>query len=325
MISLSKSLRRFSVFLLLYGCVERFYLGENEGIIIEGKRGVWVLTTLSPELWYIEDSARRIAFVDLWANALLKVGDTIFIVNSGTNTVFRFITSTSRVETLSVGMGRNPYSLAYSSLNNTLFVSNFLTNTISAFKGRVLISEFRTCGNPEGMYTVGSRLFVSCTNYYSDMRGEIWIHDVFTFDTIKTLRMGINSQSVILDEDGDIYVLSTGDYSGRESYLFRISERYERIDSFFIGGYLGRMCISKKGYIFLVGWYGGVYRFNWVTERGEGFIISDVSASSCAVKGDTLIITDFDNDRVIYSDFSGKFLKQFYVGDGPIDVYAGEF
>ncbi len=313
---------RFGVFLLLYGCVERFYLGEEGVVIIEGRGGVWVLTTLSPELWYIEDSAKRVIFADLWANALLKVGDTVFIVNSGTNTVFRFITTTSKVETLRVGEGRNPYSLAYSHLNNVLFVSNFLTSTISAFRGKEPILEFRTCGNPEGLYVVGRRLFVSCTNYYSDMRGEVWIHDVFTFDTIKTLRVGINSQSVILDEDGDIYVLSTGDYSGRESYLFRISEG---IDSFFIGGYLGRMCISKRGYIFLVGWYGGVYRFNWVTERGEGFIISDISASSCAVKGDTLIITDFNNDRVIYSDFSGKLLKQFYVGDGPIDVYAGEF
>ena len=316
-----RSLRNLSVFFLLYGCVERFYVGEGSNAIVEGKGGVWVLTTLSPELWYLNDSARRVIFADLWANKILKVGDTVFIVNSGTNTVFRYITKTGEVETLRVGDGRNPYSLAYSYINNTLFVSNFLTSTISAFRGKSLISEFRTCGNPEGLYVSGSKLFVACTNYYSDMRGELWIHNVFNFDTIRTFRTGINSQSVILDGDGEIYVLSTGDYSGRETYLYRISEG---IDSFFVGGYLGGMCISKGGYLFLVGWYGGVYKFNWAVERGEGFIISDISASSCAVKGDTLVITDFDNDRVLYTDFSGRIIKQFYVGDGPIDVYAGE-
>jgi|GEM_PF-1154258 len=317
-----KSLRKLSIFLFLYGCVERFYVGEEGGVTPGKGGGTWVLTTLSPELWYIDDSARRVIFADLWANSILKVGDTIFIANSGTNTVFKYIIPNSEIETLRVGDGRNPYSLAYSHLNNTLFVSNFLTSTISAFKGKNLISEFETCGNPEGLYVAGRKLFVSCTNYYFDMRGELWIHDVFTFDTIKTFRTGINAQSVILDGDGDIYVLSTGDYSGRETYLYRITEN---IDSFFIGGYLGKMCISKSGYLFLVGWYGGVYRFDWAEERGDGFIISDISASSCSVKGDTLIISDFDNDRILYTDFSGRRIKIFYVGDGPIDVYAEEF
>ncbi|MEO0139641.1 MAG: hypothetical protein ABIL16_08020 [candidate division WOR-3 bacterium] len=316
-----KNLKRFSLLsLLLLGCVERFRVEEGKGVVIEGGKGVWVLTTLSPEVWYIKDSAQRVIFASLWANDMLKVGDTLFIVNSGTNYVYRFITTTGEVETLRVGYGRNPYALAYSKISNTLFVSNFLTGTITAFRGNVLLGEFPTCGNPEGMNTVGGKLYVACTNYYSDRRGEVWVHSVFNFDTIRTYETGINSQMVISDGEGDVYVISTGDYSSVQTSLFRISQN--GVDSFYIGGYLGNACISDKGYLFLVGWYGGVYRFNWVEERGEGFIITDISASSCDVKGDTLVVSDFNNDRVVYYDFSGKIIKYFYVGDGPIDVEA---
>jgi len=315
-----KNLRILSFVFLLFSCVERINVENPSVIRISEGKGVWVLTTLSPEVWYIKDSSQRVMFASLWANDILKVGDTLFIVNSGTNDIYRYILSDGRMDTLRVGAGRNPYNIGYSSITNEVFVSNLLTSTISVFKGTQLIEEIPTCGNPQGIMTLGKKLFVACTNYTSDYHGVVYIYDILTRRLMDSIRVGTNTQSVISDPEGDVYILSTGNYSGIETSIFRV--RNSEIDSFYVGGYLGNMCLSERGFLFIVGWYGGVYKFNWVEEKGEGFIKTDISASSCAVKGDTLVVSDFDNDRILYLNFNGSVLKEFYVGDGPIDVEA---
>ncbi len=315
-----KRVKLILVVLPLVSCIEKFEVEGQGGGIIEGGKGVWVLTTLSPEVWYIKDSAQRIFYADLWANDILKVYDTLFVVNSGSNTIFKFSLGNKYADTIDVGEGRNPYNIAYSWVKGEIFISNFLTGTISVFKGKNLVREFKTCANPEGIITTGKHLYVACTNFSSDYHGEVRIYDIFSFEPTDTLIFGVNTQTLINDPEGDIYVLSTGNYSDVESWLFRVHGG--DVDSFYIGGYMGNMCISEKGYIFITGWYGGVYKFDWVREKGEGTIIKNISASSCAVKGDTLIVADFDNNRILFSDFRGNIIKTFYVGDGPIDIYA---
>ncbi len=313
-----KNLRTLSFILLLFSCVERINVENPKIIRISEGGGVWVLTTLSPEVWYIRDSSERVLFASLWANDLLKVGDTLFIVNSGTNDVYKYVLSDGRMDTLKVGDGRNPYNISYSSITEEVFITNLLTSTVSIFKGTRLTDEISVCGNPEGILILGKKLFVACTNYTSDYHGVVYVYDILTRGLMDSIRVGTNTQSIISDPEGDVYILSTGNYTDIETSIFRI--RDSEIDSFYVGGYLGSMCISERGYLFIVGWYGGVYKFNWVEEKGEGFIKTDISASSCDVKGDTLVVSDFDNDRTLYLDFSGSILKEFYVGDGPIDV-----
>ncbi len=306
--------------ILFLSCVERFEVVESSPPAIpEGEGGVWVLTTLSPELWYVGDSARRVLFAGMWANDLTLYGDTLLITNSGDNNVLLYVLSTGTLDTLDVGTGRNPWATAYDPRTGRIFVSNFLTNSVSVFEGGERVSEIEVGPNPEGVVVVGDRLYVACTGYSDGYRSRLYILSTDSLKVLDSLRFGTNVQVVVADPEGDIYAVATGDYSSSEGWLFRIREGEVR-ESTFVGGSPGDACIGRDGKLYLVGWSGRITAYDWAAEEIIKTYETGLNLMGCGFKGDTLAVADFGNDRVLLISDSGEVAKAYAVGDGPIDV-----
>jgi len=310
----------FLPLILSLSCIERFEVVENSPPAVpEGKGGVWVLTTLSPELWYVGDSAARILFAGMWANDLTLHGDTLFITNSGDNNVLIYALSAGSVDTLSVGTGRNPWATAYDPRTGRLFVSNFLTNTVSVFEGGAQVAEIDVGPNPEGLTVVGDRLYVACTGYSDGYRSRVYVLSVDDLRVTDSLFFGTNVQVVVADPEGDVYAVATGDYSSREGWLFRIRDNRVK-DSVFVGGSPGDACLSEDGKLYLAGWSGRITVYDWASEEVITHYDTGLNLMGCGFKGDTLTVADFGNDRVVLINESGEVAGAYAVGDGPIDV-----
>ncbi|NPA80583.1 MAG: hypothetical protein GXO29_06015 [Thermotogae bacterium] len=305
--------------LLLTSCVERFQIVEEVPPVLGGRaEGVWVLTTLSPELWYVEDSSFRVMLAGRWANDLTLAGDTLYITNSGDNNVLRYAMAEGRVDTLYVGPDRNPWASAYDPRTGRLFVSNFLGSTVSVFVGTTLEAEVPVGPNPEGIAVLGDRVFVACTGYSEGYRSRLYVLSADSLKVLDSLIFGTNVQAVVPDPEGDIYAVATGDYSSREGWLFRV--RDGRVaDSLFVGGTPGDACISSDGILYLVGWDGRITLYDWAAERVVGSYDTGLNLMGCGFKGDTLTVADFGNDRLLLIR-DGEVVGDYPVGDGPIDV-----
>ncbi len=309
--------------LLLFSlsCVERISVVDNPPPRFPkgDTGGLWVLTTLSPELWYISDTAFKVLTAGLWANDLTRFGDTLAVVNSGDNNVYLYTLTDGSLDTLHVGSGKNPWAAVYDRRTGRLFVSNFLGNSVSVFEGGELKGEIDVGPNPEGMVVVGDVLYVACTGYGDGYRSRIYTVSTDELRVMDSLFVGLNVQVLTSDPEGDVYALATGDYSSREGWIYRLREG-EVVDSLFIGGWPGDMCLSSDGKLYITGWNGGLWVYDWAVERLEKALKLSFNIMACGFKGDTLSVADFSNDRVLLLDGDGKVVSAFYVGDGPIDL-----
>ncbi len=306
--------------ILSLSCIERFNVVENPPPALPGDEGgVWVLTTLSPELWYVEDSAQRVMFAGMWANDLTLYGDTLLITNSGDNAVLLYVLSTGSLDTLDVGAGRNPWATAYDPRTGRIFVSNFLTNTVSVFEGGRRVAEIDVGPNPEGMAVVGDLLYVACTGYSDGYASRLYVLSTDSLKALDSLRFGTNVQVVVADPEGDVYAVATGDYSSREGWLFRMRDGEVR-ESTYVGGSPGDACVSEDGRLYLVGWAGRITVYDWASERITATYDTGFNLMGCGFKGDTLAVADFGNDRILLINDSGEISGAYAVGDGPIDL-----
>jgi len=254
----------------------------------------------------------------MWANDLNLVGDTLFITNSGDNSILKYVLTEGTVDTMYVGTGRNPWATAYDPRTDRLFVSNLLTSTVSVFSGTDFVEEIAVGKNPEGMVVVGDLLYVACSAYQDGYRSTLYVLKIDSLNVTDSLRFGTNLQVVVADPEGDVYALATGDYSSVEGWLFRLRDG-RLIDSTFIGGNPGAACLSKRGQLFLVGWEGKITVYDWATERITQVDTLNLNLSACGFKGDTLVVADFSNDRILLLQ-GDEILNTYHVGDGPISL-----
>ncbi len=102
---------------------------------------------------------------------------------------------------------------------DTLAVSCWITNNVLLLR----ISDGAVVGDipvgvaPEGMLVYDSKLFVCLTRYLSFGvfgPGAVMVYDRTTLTLLDSLQVGINPQSVAVDDAGRLHVVCTSDYSG---------------------------------------------------------------------------------------------------------------
>jgi hypothetical protein len=169
------------------------------------------------------------------------------------------------------------------------------------------------------MVVVGDRLYVACTGYSDGYSSRLYVLSTDALRVVDSLRFGMNVQGVIADPEGDIYAVATGDYSSTEGWLFKIKGD-SLTDSTFVGGFPGDVCLREDGRMYLVGWSGRITVYDWASEGIVDHFDTGFNLTGCGFKGDTLVVADFGNDRLLLLGDSGDVVGAYAVGDGPIDV-----
>lgn len=142
--------------------------------------------------------------------------------------------SVSQIPIFNGANGREPRRVKVYQEN--AFVCNY-DGTVSVIDlGSNSIVKTLTVGtNPDGMSIVGNRLYVSNSGglSYPNYDSTITIIDMDLQEVIGSINTRINSTQMITDSEGDIYLLSTGNYADIDPALLRIDTQLDSVVEIF--------------------------------------------------------------------------------------------
>jgi len=270
----------------------------------------------------------NIVSLGLWPNDIVVRGEKAYVVNSGSEDLYVVdLMSDSLLSIIDLGEGTNPWSAAFSN-DNTLYVTNLLTNDVSKVDltaGQV-VTTILVGTAPEGLLVTGNRLFVTNTNFngvgYDP--GTVSVIDLAGDTVTATITVGTNPQDLVLDPQGEINVVCTGDYWSSFGMIYRIdSATLSLLDSIPTGGTPARAAISQFGFHYMAA--GG-----WATD-GEVFLhgtLNDVilrDSDDPITTGAGAMDVAVDSEGYMYAaSFSGNTVTVFDVPDGYVKEYSVE-
>ncbi len=322
---------RVLVGVLMGGCVEKVVVPGGEG-------GTWspsgdvllVLNTLSEDLSLVDLATGEVvhpyARAGMWTNrmALDAYTGRIWVVNSGDNAlqVMAFGGPEGDGDTVSLGPGKNPYDVGISLRYRKAYVTGWLDHTLTVVDLDAIRvdTSVSVCTNPQGVRAVGDQVLVACVDFLHEYaRGGVMALDARTLEVRWFREVGVNPQDLEVDEEGEVYVVATGDYDTIPGRLYRMDLTGRIRDTVAIGGAPGGVSY-RDGILVVSGFSGGVVLWDAYEERMiRRWDVDNVSAA--LLWGEYLVLARFDADRVEVRDtLTGAVVASYPVGDGPIDL-----
>ncbi len=227
-------------------------------------RAVYIVNSQAETLSVLDPSGRKlyrdVLDVGKWPNAVVPWDGRFFVVNSGDNSVQVFRESDYELlETIELGVNRNPWTLIVDPVRRQGFVPNFMAGTVTVIDldtygklGEVDLDpdSSRTSG-PEGGCYLDGRVFIGNTAYDSGTdrfgAGFVSVVDAATYAVTKlpletaewtTAEQGCNPQSLIAfpalaqvhavctgvnggtgSDDGEVVAIEVPAYGGGAPYV----------------------------------------------------------------------------------------------------------
>jgi len=320
--------------------------------------------TLSKINFKTDVVTQNIATTGFIPNQVVIRDSLIYVVNSGSADIHIYDKNTdTKIDSINIGGGwaRNLWAMDFSDCGRYAYLTCFAADSLFKIdlSTKSKIDSFYIGEAPAGILILEdlNKGYVCNTGFIS-YPGEYGQGTVAVFDTkgdsiLSMINVGTNPQYLDLDEDGELYVICTGDYQSQWGKIYVIdpvsdlvkkvvevggspgfrplnlgAKRGVRIDSFDVGGSPGIISISpdRVGYLAAGGWGtdGEVYTF---CTKGDsilhGFLDplklpGDSGVVSVTPFQDSTVYTcNFQVDNVTKIDSSGNILKSYFVGDGP--------
>lgn len=274
-----------------------------------------------------------------WTNRITAMPDRrqLLVTNSGSNEVIVLdAIDLAVIRTIDLGPGRNPWTTVAVDGWHAI-ISNWLAGTV-----RLAVAATGTIGpplattpGPEGMATTNGLAWIACTNYRSDGdwdEGRVDLVDLAAWRVVGSIPVGRNPQEIIVGPDGNLHVLCTGTYGGGatpEAGSIHVLEPNSRttVGVIDLGGSPGRLAANTNGEVWVVGFGGGLRRYDAASRTllpeptDPSLLVSGLSAIAFDEKGEFAYITWFDGDLLLRVDVDAVVVTDAWItGDGPVDV-----
>jgi DNA-binding beta-propeller fold protein YncE len=181
-----------------------------------------------------------------------------------------------------------------------------------------IIDLIEVGANPDGLAIVGDYLYVSNSGGldYPVYDSTMSVINLSTLSLVETFETRINSTQMIVDEQGEIYLLSNGNYTDIPSALLRIDPTTNSVIQT-VEMQMTSMEYTHNGFYFYNEDEQAVYFYNTVTEAVNPMPFLSV-ADYETFHG---IIYDAENERLFCVDANG------YVNSSTVNTYtlSGEF
>lgn len=213
------------------------------------------------------------------------------------------------------------------------YVSDFFSGSISIVEsaGNSVIGEIVTNTWTERIVSHGNRAYIALM-----ARDQIWVLDAASDILLDSLPSGREPESMLLNDQGNLYVLSTGGFMEAEPELRLINPQSEALLQQWtlgsVGHYVSKLAISPDGdWLYWLG-PGGVYRMQsgsatapasaWISASASSFFYSlgvDRQGSGEVIIGDA---RDFVSQGMVlrYSP-DGVLVDSFSTGSNPGSFY----
>ncbi|MFC1729365.1 T9SS type A sorting domain-containing protein [candidate division KSB1 bacterium] len=275
-------------------------------------------------------------------NDLRIQGSTAYVVNSTSVdiNIIDLVTNT-KMSVITLLPDSNPWELLVE--QNRVFVTNSKLNSLSVIDlvTGTMTDEIPVGMWPQGMVLIGDRLYVTNTgfdiNSFTYSQGTVSIIDTQSGSVAGTLVVPLNPTALKMGQDGRVYVLCTGDYSGEFGRIAVIDPTAGPggtpavVDTFDTGESPGDIAVTDGGNIFIAavgGWNPGDDGHVFLYDITADSLVHGPSNPLITAAGAMRIIDDpesgaiyvscFANDQVQALDpVSGAVTATYDVGDGP--------
>ncbi len=264
-------------------------------------------------------------------NDIVIMSDVAYVVNSGSADLTVIdLTTDSVTDVIDLGTGNNPWSAAFYG-DGLLYVTNFETGSVSAvdLDSGSVVGSIGVGTAPEGLLAVGDRLYVANSGYTSGgyEPGTVSVIDLGADTLVATVSVGINPQDLVVDPQGEINVVCTGDYWSTWGSVYCIDPLTLTVtDSISTGGTPGRAAISNTGLIYTAagGWVdaGEVYLTNSLTnvvmhDSGDP-LTTGTGATDIVIDGEGYVyVACLTANTVSVFDLPDEPVEEITVGSGP--------
>jgi len=271
-------------------------------------------------------------------NDIQRYGGKIYIVVNISSTIevmdASTFTSLKQIEMIEAGTAKQPRSIAFSGSNAYVSCFDGYVDVIDT-ASLTVIQRIAVGSNPEGLTISNNKLYVSNSGGLNApvMDSTVSVIDLATHTETQKIVVGKNPGGMITDQDGDVYVITRGDYAAIPSRMVRIDSQNDAVAEQFSFDVSSVSAMNNK---FLVTYYdysssqSNVGLFNPSTETLENPSYLDMSNVTTAYGvqynpfRNLIYLADamnFTNTGYVREfDISGNYVQSFHVGLNPSKV-----
>jgi DNA-binding beta-propeller fold protein YncE len=298
---------------------------------------------VSKAIYVLNSAAASISLIDLeenkvynnvqtvgtWPNQLVYRNGMLYCVNSGSNNIMKFNVSTWEAKTpIALGTGKNPMNMVFYN-NQYAYVSCSMSNEVLRvdMTSNTVVKTIKAGVGATGIEIANSKVYVSNTGYAGwgvpYLPGTVTVINAATGDSLNTITVGTNPQSIALAKDGKLHVSCTGDYGTIAGVVSVIDPSTDTVvKTVNIGGSPGLIALAPDAKLgFLSVWGAGALVYNTST-----YAVVNGPASMWLGKGGSGILVDtedhvwlsvWDDDQVVQANTNGTIIATYNVGDSP--------
>lgn len=316
----------------------------------ESATGVYVLNNGSfnqnnSSLYLYEPSTKLIAKNVFASRNGKKLGDTgqdiliyggkMYITVKGSGVLFVTDTQGNILKEIVLSDYKEPGNLT--SYNGKVYVSYFDGGVAQIDTVKFDTKTVKVGDNPEELKAANGKIYVANSGgmNYPVYGKTVSVIDAATMKVIKTLEVADNPRFVEVDGQGDIYVISSGNYGVVKPVLQRISSQTDLVQNIPLSFPPVWFAMGAEDKLYIIGGesdsdfhvQGKVYTFNTSTEKVDGAFVTDGTEvksfhylSADGVSGDVYVgSSDYVNNGDMYVfGKDGKLKDKFETGLNPI-------
>jgi len=239
-------------------------------------------------------------------NDMQVYGGKIYVVVNGSSTIEVLEKSTGKsIKQINMFVGnvaKSPRSIAFS--GSRAFISCYdgfvdILDTVSL----TIVQRIQVGSNPEGLAVSNGKLFVANSGglNFPNVDSTLSVIDLTSYQEIQKITVGKNPGSVLVDQEGDVYVIARGNYGSNPSRMVRVNSISLTVEEQFPFDAMG---ISKMNSQFLISFY------NYTTQSSAVRLFDPLS--------ETLINSNFLNTadiQTLYGVYYNSFNDKIYCLD----------
>jgi len=274
----------------------------------------------------INSAPNQITIIDTLALVVNSTTNEIQVIDLRTETTAGFI---------GTGASSNPFWLVpYDT--SIAYVSLLLGNAVLKvnFRSSQLLDTIPVGKSPAGVAIAEGKIYVANSGFdfgtFLYDPGTVSVIDPSADTVVATIPVGLNPQSVLVDRQGRVHVVCTGDYFSVFGVAYVIDPMLDAvIDSVMLGGSPGQASVGPDDVVFMAGGgfsgpEGYIFAYDAATLtalHGPGDpIVVDSGCIGTSVFQDGTVFASSLSDFVTRVDSAGNELNSFAVGDGPAHV-----
>lgn len=271
-------------------------------------------------------------------NDMQKYGGKIYILVNVSSTIEVMDASTfkaiKQIQMLNGATSKQPRSLAFH--GSKVYVSCYdgfvdVIDTVSL----TVVNRIQVGANPEGLAVSNNKLYVANSGglNFPNPDSTVSVIDLSTQTELYKLTVGMNPGSVKTDQNGDVYVISRGDYNLVPSRMVRINSTNDAVDQTFSFDASGISSMNDKFLIFYYDFNTQNARIGLFDPNSESMINSDfIDLSNVTtmygvqyeMSNGTIYVMDamnFTNSGYVRAfDENGNYQTSYHVGLNPSKI-----